>query len=100
MTTKPTSSLTAGDTIVIPEVDRKSFIIPISPQHPGYRATVLSVGPCMITAGPYAGQQARKGRRNTGEPLLLVTMQYEGPVPDTHSTLHSATADEQWTMAG
>ena len=74
-TQKRTDELTVGDVLLLPEVDSKNRVLPISDEHPGYLATVTEVADWMLTAGPYAGQQARKGRRNTGEPLMRVTVE-------------------------
>lgn len=97
MSTKTTAELVPGDRIIFPDVNERRIVLPISEEHPGTTITVQDVRPWMLTAGPYAGQQARRGRRNTGLPLFEIVLSEA----DTTRLggRPSATAEQAWQVA-
>lgn len=96
--TKTTENLVPGDQVVYQTATTdKGLLLPLSAEHPGEVITVLDVRPWMLTAGPYAGQQARDGRRNTGAALFEVV------ISDTDTKRIAgrpvAQADREWLLA-
>lgn len=91
-----TDELVPGDVIIHREIDSRSYLLPLSDEHPGHRLTVLGVAPWVLTAGPHKGEVKTDGRRQgNGRPLWRITIttddtRWEGqPV---------AAADEVWTV--
>lgn len=95
--TKTTAELTIGDRVRWQTATNgKGVELPLSPAHPGEVITVQGVRPWALTAGPYSGEQARDGRRNSGEPLFEIVISDRdakriGARPVT-------TADWQWPV--
>ena len=96
-TTKTTADLAAGDVLLYPARDAKGWVLPISDEHPGTPVTVLGVTPWVLTAGKYAGQQARQGRGNTG--ALLFSIDISDEDAERIHGLPVATLDRTWTVA-
>jgi hypothetical protein len=90
--TVKTLDLTPGTTVRVPAAINAA----------GYTATVESVAPWMLTAGPKAGQQATGAKR---VPLWAVTLSgvtLTGPAKhhadESPVRLAAAAADDEWTV--
>lgn len=97
--TKVTADLVPGDRIRYQTArTAKNILLPFSETHPGEVITVLGVEPWILTAGPYAGQQAAPGRRgNTGAPLFHIVISDEDAARIEGRPV--GRADWPWTLA-
>lgn len=85
MPTKRTLELQPGDVVLVHHADARGYVLAS-----GDWDEVEHVEPWMLTRGPYAGQQARNGRGNTGDPLYTVRTR--------GGALHARTADDIWNL--
>ena len=97
-TTKRTADLIAGDKVRYQTaVNHLGHVLPLTDEHPGHVITVQDVTPWTLTAGRYAGQQARAGRGNTGALLYRIVLSPEDSKRiEGHPVVE---IDRRWAMA-